>query len=242
MLKSLLRLFHSRQSEPPAPARTDLHEEWDWLLPPRDVHDPAVWDRYWNDQVSHDLGPSGCDLYTQDDDLIQVMRQCGFHRVLCVGSGLSQEPRALAEAGLQVTALDLSPVALQLAQAWPLTPRDVAYFFSEALIRPGGNVEFVAGDLIDPGVAPGPFDVIIERRTLQLFLPDEAGGALDALAARLQPEGILFSHCHSGAWKPPQPRVHLFRDLLVRRGWTIWETGMDPKPPGRVAWLLFTTG
>jgi SAM-dependent methyltransferase len=242
MFKFLFRPFHSRANKMPTAPPVEVDGELDWMVPPRDVHNPALWDRYWNDQVSHDLGPPAFDLFSQDEDLIQVMRQCGFRRVLCAGSGISQEPRALAEAGLEVTALDLSPVALQLAQGWPLTPQDVAYFFDEALLRPGGRVEFVAGDLIDPSVARGPFDLIIERRTLQLFLPDEADRALDALAARLQPEGILFSHCHSGGWKPPQPRGHLLRDLFVCHGWAIWESGLDPKPKGRAVWLLFTTG
>lgn len=242
MFKPLSRLFHFRVHEAPILSPVYVKEDLHWLVPPRDVHTPALWDRYWNDQVSHEMGPPDFDLFTQDDDLIRVMRQCGFRRVLCAGSGISQEPRTLAEAGLEVAALDLSPVALQLAKAWPLTPQDVAYFFDEELLRPGGHMEFVAGDLMSPSVAPGPFDVIIERRTLQLFYPDEADCALDALAARLQPEGILFSHYHSGRWRPPEPRVHLLRDVFVRHGWTLWESGLDPKPQGRVVWMLFTTG
>ncbi len=242
MFRFLFQPLHFRRYETPAESPVDADDDMDWFFPPRDVHNPTLWDRYWNDQVSNDLGPPAFDLFVHDDGLIRVMRQCGFRRVLCAGSGISQEPRALAEAGLEVTALDLSPVAQQLAQAWPLTPQDVTCFFDEALRRSGGRVDFVSGDLVDPSVAPGPYDVIIERRTLQLFYPNEADRALDALAARLQPEGILFSHCHSGGWRPPQPRVHLLRDLFVRHGWTVGESGLDPKPPGRVVWLLFTTG
>lgn len=242
MFRFLFRPFRFRNNEPPPEEDVHCDSDMDWFFPPQDVHNPAAWDRYWNEQVAHDLGPPMCDLFSQDDELIQVMQQCGLRSVLCVGSGIAQEPRAIAAAGFNVSVLDLSPVALQLAQSWELQPSDLACFFDESLRRPGGQVEYVVGDLTDPSLCPGPFDVIIERRTLQLFSPQERPRALDALETRLQPEGILLSHCHHGGWKPSEPRIHFLRELFEQRGWTICDEELGQKPPGRVALLMFSTG
>ncbi len=242
MFRFLSKQFRFRKDELPAEEKVTGNSDMAWLFPPRDVHDAAAWDRYWNEQVAHDFGPVMCDLFDDDAELVGVMLQTGMQSVLCVGSGISQEPRALAAAGFEVTVLDLSPVALQLAQSWQLQPDDLTCFFDERLLRPGGRVQFVVGDLTDSGVCPGPFDVIIERRTLQLFSPEERPLALDALEARLQPEGILLSHCHNGAWRPPEPRVHCLRNLFDQRGWTICDGQLGDKPGGRLALLMFSTG
>jgi hypothetical protein len=66
----------------------------------------------------------------------------------------------------------------------------------------GGSIAGVIGDLIDPAVCPGPFDVVIERRTVQLFRDDEEKhAAMDRLAARLGDRGLLVGHQHSGGRK-----------------------------------------
>jgi hypothetical protein len=50
-------------------------------------------------------------MFCEDWELVGAMRANGMKTVLCVGNGISQEPRALAWAGFDVTALDLSPLA-----------------------------------------------------------------------------------------------------------------------------------
>jgi hypothetical protein len=60
--------------------------------------------------------------------------------ILCVGAGISGEPHALAAAGFDA-----------------MVPSE----FLEG--------RTVAGDLRDVTICPGPYDVIIERKTLQLF-------------------------------------------------------------------------
>jgi len=244
MLRFLWRRLRSYLKRPRQAQKVDADDDLEWLLPPRDMHDASAWDSYWNDQVMHCLGPPLFDMFCLGDDevLIQAMLQFEMRTVLCAGSGISQEPRALAEAGFEVTALDLSPVAAQLAQAWRFDRDDLPQYFDPKLRRPRGRVEFVVGDLLDPKICPGPFDVVIERRTLQLFPPHERGRALDALAARLHTEGIFISQCHDAAWRPPAPRVHMLEDLFLERGWALWEWWREPKPKGRVAWLTVTTG
>jgi len=222
------------------PAASVADDDVEWLHPPCVTQDAGAWDRYWTDQASHGLTPPLFDMFCDDEELIRHMAARGMTRVLCVGNGISQEPRALAAAGLRVVALDLSPVASQLAQTWECSDADLEQFYDPSLQRPGGRLEFVAGDLLDPTVCPGPFDVVIERRTLQLFPPEERPVALDALSARLAVHGILLSHCHDGAWRPPEPREHALEELFRQRGWTI---GRDDGAPGeRAAWLVLSTG
>jgi hypothetical protein len=63
------------------------------------------------------------------------------------------------------------------------------------------------------------------------------------LASRLKEDGILLSHCHNGAWRPGQDRIHPMKVLLEEHGWRFWTPYEgSPKPLGRVAWLFFSTG
>src|SRR5438034_8631428 len=79
------------------------------LTPPTDLHAPEPWDRFWQSQIEH--GVVGfTDLFVDDRNLLRMAAARGFKTVLCVGSGLSREPHALAAAGLQVTVLDISPL------------------------------------------------------------------------------------------------------------------------------------
>jgi SAM-dependent methyltransferase len=223
-------------------ARSEIREQLEqlnWMLPPGTVTDPAAWDRYWQDQLSH--GFDGfVHLFVDDGELVDAMRAHELRTVLCVGNGISQEPRALAWAGFDVTSLDISPVAAKVASdAAP--PED----FLARLVggRSGGQkgrLDFVVGDLCDPALCPGPYDVVIDRKTLQLWPEGERPAALQAVANRLASRGIFFSQSHDGRWKPPAPRRHALEPWFVAERWALWR----PEAPltGRVAWLLTTTG
>jgi hypothetical protein len=85
-----------------------------WMCPPRTLVDPAPWDKYWHEQLSH--GVAGfVHLFVDDGELVDAMRANGLRSGLCVGNGISLEPHALAWAGLEVTALDISPLAVKVA-------------------------------------------------------------------------------------------------------------------------------
>jgi hypothetical protein len=241
MLSFLRKLFGQET------ARTkpvDDPAAWDdidsWLFPPSDMHDPAAWDNYWYNQVSHGLGAPLFDMFVSDETLVEVMARHGFRTILCAGNGISQEPRTFAAAGFEVTALDSSPLALRIAKTWQSGESsgrtEVVSKTSE------GRVHFVVGDLLDADVCPGPFDVVIERRTLQVFSEVERPSAVDALLARLQPEGILVSQCHDARWRPPAEPSHPVRTLLQAKGIHIWSGGPGPKPAGRVGWVETSTG
>jgi hypothetical protein len=201
-----------------------------WLWPPQDLHDPDAWDTYWRNQISHDVVGIQ-NIFCDDEEIAGVLRANGLRTVLCVGSGLLREPITLAEAGFDVTAIDLSPYAMNLAR------RAADHFLGQRAPTPG----FVIGDLMDTAICPGPFDMIIERRTLQLFPDGERPAALEAVANRLAQRGIFFSHCHDSRWRPPAEPVHRTASWFHENGWDIWQ-----QRPGslkdRAAWLYTTTG
>ena len=216
-------------------------DEMAWFFPPCDVHDYTLWDRYWQDQVTHGLTPPLFDMFCDDGPLIECLIRRSAKTLLCAGNGISQEPRALAAAGFKVIAMDLSPTATHLAQRWQFSSKELDRFCPEGQRAPGGTATFVIGDILDSSICSGPFDAIIERRMLQLFPTEERGIALDKLASRLTPDGLFLSHCHDGRWKPPDEPVHQVETFFRDRGWTICR-GERPNQTGRFAWLEMSTG
>ena len=126
---------------------------------PPETKDAEFWDRWWRERHS-ECSPDG-DMFPQfhqvpfdgergnlsylprdnDDLLAAVMYEYGLGTVLCAGNGVSQEPRALAAAGFDVTALDISPVAVNCAKGCN-DDRGLDFCSSE-MRRRGGRVEFV---------------------------------------------------------------------------------------------------
>jgi len=195
-----------------APAEQEVHSV---RSTHNEMHDAHFWDAWCNGHISK--GHAGrysfpmieaplvehqgvyFDVANSDDLLIAIMAEYGLRSVLCAGSGLSQEPRALAHAGFDVTVLDLSRTAMDFARALESGPRDTSHFYGPAPKRSCGRLDFVVGSLLDVALCPGPFDVIIERRTVQRFSEQERSTALQALAARLGKVGIFLSHCNDGS-------------------------------------------
>ena len=241
MLSILKRLLKRRNPGAPPDLRLD-DTDMSWLDPPTDPLDTNAWDRYWMEHIEHGLGPPVFDMVFDDRDLVSVMNEHGMRTVLCAGNGISQEPRALAEAGFDVVALDLSPRAVEIAKAFDLPPEGFESFCDPEHRCEGGRLEFAVGDILDATAFPGPFDVVIERRTAQTFFGRDIGGVLSALSRRLDQSGIFVSHCHDGGWRPPAEPRHYTAHWFEENGWEIWNGPPDSKPPGRVAWLLTTTG
>jgi SAM-dependent methyltransferase len=216
--------------------------DMDWLCPPSDLRAAAPWDRWWQGQVEHGVAPGWTDMFCDDNALLDMVDSRGLKSVLCVGCGASREPHALAAAGLQVTAMDLSPFALRCVAKLAESVGPVDQFFRPGRIRPRGSVSCVEGDLMDPAICPGPFDVIVERKTLQLFPDHQRGAAVDRVVGRLAANGVFLSHCHNGAWKPSQPRTHLTESLLDPDDFQIVRHGSVIRPDRRVAFLFMSTG
>jgi hypothetical protein len=168
-----------------------------------------------------------------------VIETRGFQSVLCVGSGLALEPHALAAAGLRVTMLDISHDVVAAMRATTFTPDKFARILDAVQLRPGGSLECVAGDLMNPTVCPGLYDVVIERKILQLFPEGERGAAV---AARVNPKGILFTHVHDGCARPGRPATHYVEPYLERCGFTRGTFESAQTATGRTAITMLSTG
>jgi hypothetical protein len=216
--------------------------DFESLRPPSDPRDAAAWDRYWAAHLSTGFAGVG-DQMTNTDLVFRTMVTHRFRSVLCVGTGVSLEPKALAAVGLNVTALDLSPLAIRVSRGVKISNRELRAGFRLPR-RPfrKGRVEWVVGDALDATTCSGPFDVVIERLTAQAQPEDLRAEFLSRLADRLAPNGLFVSHAHDGGWKPPGEPRHWCRTWFVENGWPIWDGRPGSKPAGRVAWLWTTTG
>jgi hypothetical protein len=214
------------------------------------------------------------DTMSSDAALPGLLTRRGSQTILCAGNGLSSEALSLTLLGFQVTALDISAVPARVLGRMLHNPEHPAHripgfgigddnavtFACDAPIDPelcpamhrsaahaprgGGALAFVTGDLMDPNVCPGPFDVVIERRTVQLFPQHEQISALDRLIGRLAERGVFVSHEHQGGWRPGEPRTHLAEAWLTSRGFVLRsEAEGDPRDSvQRLASLRFSTG
>ena len=216
--------------------------ELSWMIPPVDQRDAEAWDHFWTKHMEHGFGPPLHDMFCNDRELISVMNDRGMKSVLCAGSGISQEPRALAEAGFRVAALDISPKAAEIARSYEFTAEVLEFFCGAGSQRPGGSVEFIVGDFLNPALCPGPYDLIIERRTAQNYLENDRVLVLEALANRLSPEGVFLSHCHDNQGGPGRRARHFTESWFEENGWQIRRGEIGKAPSGRFALLETSTG
>ncbi len=203
------------------------------------TNDSAASDAYWKDRIDRQL-VGFVDLMSSDGALVDAARASGFRTVLCVGNGISLEPHALVAAGFHVTVLELSPFANHILSRAKPQAEHVNRILQNRVLRPGGRLEIVTGDLRDASLCPGPFDVVIERRTLQHFPESERSAAVAALAVCVASVGIFLSEHDDQATQEPSATSHSVRSWFERHGWAIWPV---PLPIiGRVAWCEATGG
>lgn len=211
------------------------------------------------------------DMMASDAALVPLLNRRGYRTVLCAGVGLSREPLALFLHGFEVTAFDISDVPRALFHANfiegahavgripGLTVKDdqTVALPADQLVDPklcpqfpaikespprgGGSLSYATGDLVDPQVCPGVFDVVIERRTVQLFPRAEQYAALDSLAARVASRGLLLSHEHRGNWRPGDPRQHFASEWVDASDFVSDRASSVPES-ARIARLVLTTG
>ena len=161
MFSRLKKLFNRGERNIGLKPLLDDETDLVWLDPPTDPLNASAWDRYWTQHVRHGLGPPIFDMFCDDRELFKVMNNEGMRSILCAGSGISQEPRALAQAGFDVVALDISPKALEIAQGFEFPAEGFAHFCEPEMGRAAGHVDFVVvwsyfrDQRLMPAVFPG---------------------------------------------------------------------------------------
>ena len=106
------------------------------------------------------------------------------NEVLVPGCGYGRNSMWLAKQGFQVTAFDVSDVAIQLA--------------TELAFQQGINVNYLVEDLFEPALFNGmQFDGIYLSNVLHLFLAGDRQRLMDRMDAMLKPGGMLALTCIS---------------------------------------------
>jgi SAM-dependent methyltransferase len=110
-------------------------------------------------------------------------------RCLVVGCGLGDDAEALASAGFDVTAFDISAAAVAAAQRR----------------FPRSGVDYVVADVLQPPpVWAGAFDLVFEAVTLQTLPPEPRRAAIASIAGLVGPGGRVFLLCRArDADEPP---------------------------------------
>ncbi|MFN2190006.1 MAG: hypothetical protein ACK2T3_14675 [Candidatus Promineifilaceae bacterium] len=131
------------------------------------------------------------------------MRLLNLNTVLCVGSGLTLDPQRLAGSGLEVDAMDFSKFAMDVMREIDLTDEFLDRICEDELRKEGGICRFVEGNLFDHSVCPGPYDVVLERSTVQTLGSRRREG-VQSLQGRVSKDGYLISQWHNvpeaGEW------------------------------------------
>jgi SAM-dependent methyltransferase len=103
-------------------------------------------------------------------------------RCLVVGCGLGDDAEALASAGFDVTAFDVSPTAIQAARQR----------------FPRSGVDYVISDVLHPPESwMAAFDLVFEAFTLQVLPPDARRKAQTSIAGYVALGGRLFVVCRA---------------------------------------------
>ena len=214
------------------------------------------------------------DGFNSDETLVGLLNDRSTSTILCLGNGLSEEAVSLALHGFDVTSLDISQVpsltflqlfgrpefppsrvpglhhrddgSISFGAPGPLDPTCCLQMHrsDDHPPRTGGSISWIVGDLFNPELCVGPFDAIIERRTLQLFSRAELPMAFDRVEARLAVKGTLVSHEHDADWSPARSPSHFATKWFTSRGFVISEnaTPKQRKSAERLAQLVISSG
>jgi hypothetical protein len=163
---------------------------------PRNWRNIAGWDRYWTRTIADDFwreaGAFNLDYGLQRE--LDWLRKRGYRRILFAGNGISLEPYAYAHLGFDATAVDVSHVASEFVQAFPVAPVHLSRFLPAYLTQwdeihgaeievydaakslkrveregvGGGRVRVITADMFS-FVPDEPFDVVYSNRAIQGF-------------------------------------------------------------------------
>lgn len=146
-------------------------------------------------------------------------------RALVPGCGVGHDVAMLADAGLEVTGLDIAPLAIERARQR----------------HPNHARRFIEGDLFAmPADWRGTFDWVFEHTCLSGLPPAQRGAYRDAMAAALKPGGLLVGVWYidpdldPGETGPPFPLPLAELDALFATGFEVIEDAVPTVAyPGR---------
>lgn len=122
------------------------------------------------------------DTGKRDKNLEQVIKEYSISPcpVLELGAGTASDSIWLAKKGFKVTAIDVSPTAINIARKKA----------ADANVR----IEFITADVLKDKIPPGPFDFVFDRGCFHTFeLPEERLCLAKIIWNHLKPEGYWFS-------------------------------------------------
>lgn len=161
------------------------------------MSDRARWDdRYRAGDTPWDTGQPSSELRRVVAE--EKMAPC---RAIDLGCGTGVNAVWLAQQGFDVTAADLSPLALQRAE--------------ERAAAAGVRVRFLAADLLDPPDLGGPFDFLFDRGCYHVVRRTDVGRYLATLERITRP-GSLGLVLTGNARAPREPGPPVVREDEVR--------------------------
>jgi len=187
----------------------------------RQTHD---WDERYQQQAVESMPW----FYTElDDDLRQALDQLGVRAgsALDLGSGPGTQAMQLAQRGFEVTAVDISAAAIQLAR--------------EKAESQGLTITWQQDDILSTRLT-GPFDLIFDRGCFHVLPPERRPDYVATVVGLLKPGGYLFLKCFShhqpGTQGPhrftPEQIREIFRAqlLVCSVAETVYQGTLDPLP------------
>ncbi len=140
--------------------------------------DDPFFSAYDRDQPAYGLQPSA--------ELAALLQQCSPRgQALDLGAGAGRDSLALAAAGLEVTAVDLSQRGLDR-----IVER-------AAMAGTAARVQTVASDVRDFSLEPGRYGVIVATTVLDHIPATDAAALWRRLVEGLAPDGLLYVEVHT---------------------------------------------
>lgn len=148
------------------------------------------WEAIYSSRQRHLLGPLQWESENPVRALVELFHRPDFrpHTVLELGCGDGVNAVFMASQGCEVTAVDLSATALEMARA---KQREA-----------GVEVDWVEGDAFELDVGDQPYDLVFDRGMLHHLPVFRFEDYKDLVAERLAPGGHLHLICHHVSTRP----------------------------------------
>lgn len=134
--------------------------------------------REWDQR--YERGDTPWDTQQPSSELVRVVQEENIPklRALELGCGTGTNAVWLAQQGFEVTALDFSPRALQLA--------------GERAREAGVSVRWVLGDVLHPPDLGGPYEFVFDRGCYHCVRRDDVQAYLNTLRAATRPGSVVL--------------------------------------------------